>query len=305
MKTWLNYALTTTLLWGIWGAFSEIPEQNGFPGTLSYVVWALMMVIPAIIVLVPVKFKIDYHAKALFHGIIIGLTGASGTVALFKVLSIGPAYLIFPIIALSPVITVSLAATFLGERTGRIGWIGIILALISIILFSLSDSKQHVSGSLWLLGALGIMLAWGVQSYLMKIANNHMSSASIFFYMMLFGLLFIPVALRMTDFEQNPPINWGVSGLLMAGGVQLLNAIGASTLVFAMRDGKAIIVSPLCNALAPLITVLISLTLYKTIPNLITGSAIAFSVVAAFLMVLDEEKPHKPNVESNKQTLHN
>ena len=39
----------------------------------------------------------------------------------------------------------------------------------------------------------------------------------------------------------------------------MLNAIGALTLVYAFRYGKAIIVSPLINAGAPLVTAVISL----------------------------------------------
>ena len=288
MKPWLIYALTTTLFWGVWGAFSEVPERNGFPGTLSYVVWALTMLIPAAVVLIPEKFAIDHHRKAIVQGMIIGLTGAGGTVALFEALSIGPAYLIFPILALSPVITVGLAATLIGERTGKLGWIGVVLALISIVLFSVSDPEAGQYGSVWLLWAVGIMIAWGIQAYFMKIANRHMTSASIFFYMMLTGLMFIPATIWMTDFEK--PIHWGASGPGLAAVVQCLNAIGACTLVFALRDGKAIIVSPMCNALAFLITVMISLLYYQTLPGVVTGSAIGLAIAAAFLMVLDEER---------------
>jgi drug/metabolite transporter (DMT)-like permease len=252
------------------------------------VVWALTMLIPAGVVLIPEKFAIDHHPKAIFHGMLIGLTGAGGTVALFEALSIGPAYLIFPILALSPVITVSMAAVLLGERTGGLGWIGVVLALISIVFFSMSDPEEGQYGSIWLAWAVGIMIAWGIQAYLMKIANRHMTSASIFFYMMLTGLMFIPLTIWMTDFEQ--PIHWGASGPGLAAVVQLLNAIGACTLVFALRDGKAIIVSPMCNALAFLITVMISLLYYQTLPSVVTGCAIALAIVAAFLMVLDEER---------------
>ena len=290
MKSWLIYALTTTLFWGMWGAFMEVPEKNGFPGTLSYVVWALTMLIPAVVALIPEKFAIDHHRKAIIHGMVIGLTGAGGTVALFEALSIGPAYLIFPIIALSPVITVCMAAALIGERTGTLGWIGVVLALTSIVLFSTSEPEGGQYGYGWLQWALGIMLAWGFQAYFMKIANNHMTAASIFFYMTVTALLFTPVTIWMTDFQQEPPINWGFSGPGIAAVVQLLNAIGACTLVFAFRQGKAIIVSPMCNALAPLITVMISLMLYRTLPGMVTGSAIALAIVAAFLMVLDEER---------------
>ena len=36
---------------GVWGALIEVPEKNGFPATLGYVVWALTMIPAAIIAL--------------------------------------------------------------------------------------------------------------------------------------------------------------------------------------------------------------------------------------------------------------
>ena len=42
-KTWLFFALTTTVFWGIWGAFIEIPEKAGFPATLGYSIWAWLV----------------------------------------------------------------------------------------------------------------------------------------------------------------------------------------------------------------------------------------------------------------------
>ena len=38
------------------------------------------------------------------------------------------------------------------------------------------------------------MAAWGVQAYFIKLANNTVSAESIFFYMMVGGLLLAPVA---------------------------------------------------------------------------------------------------------------
>ena len=48
---WLRYALFTTVTWGIWGAFTGLPSEHGFPDTLTYVVWALVMLLPAAVVL--------------------------------------------------------------------------------------------------------------------------------------------------------------------------------------------------------------------------------------------------------------
>ena len=53
-----------------------------------------------------------------------------------SLLARGPAYMIFPIISLSPVLTVLLATAFLRERAGRKGWLGVGIALVAICLLS-------------------------------------------------------------------------------------------------------------------------------------------------------------------------
>src|ERR1043165_4526073 len=50
-SNWLLYTLITTGLWGLWGAFTGIPSEHGFPDTLIYVVWELTMIPPAVFVL--------------------------------------------------------------------------------------------------------------------------------------------------------------------------------------------------------------------------------------------------------------
>ena len=44
----------------------------------------------------------------------------------------GPAYLIFPIISLSPVITILISLIVLKEKASKIGWAGIVLAVFAI-----------------------------------------------------------------------------------------------------------------------------------------------------------------------------
>ena len=60
IKSWFIYALITTSFWGLWGALIEIPEKGGFPATLGYSVWALTMIIPALIALKIVNWKLEY-----------------------------------------------------------------------------------------------------------------------------------------------------------------------------------------------------------------------------------------------------
>lgn len=104
---------------------------------------------------------------------------------------------------------------------------------------------------------------------------------SIFFYMMVSAVLLIPVAILMTDFSQN--INWGFKGPYLAAGVQVLNSIGALTLVYAIRYGKAIIAVP-TTALAPVITIIISLFIYAVFPHWIVLTGLVLAVVAIYLM---------------------
>jgi drug/metabolite transporter (DMT)-like permease len=282
-KNWHIFTLITVSFWGVWGALIEIPEKAGFPATLGYTVWAFTMIPPAIIALKLVKWKLEYNPKSIFLGAVIGFTGAGGQLVLFQALRGGPAYLVFPLISLSPVITILLSYGFLKERTNKKGWIGIILALIAILFLSYQPPQEAGSSvSIWLGLSLLVFFAWGFQAYVMKFANESMKAESIFFYMMVTGLLLIPFALAMTDFSQE--INWGFKGPYLAAMIQILNAVGALCLVYALRYGKAIIVSPLINAGAPVLTIIISLAIYQVIPNPIIIVGMALAIFAAYLM---------------------
>src|SRR5690625_560376 len=108
-KIWLVFALITTLFWGVWGAYIEITEKAGLPPTLGYVVWSLTMIPPALVAQKLINWKIEYDKKSVLLGSLIGFTGAEGNLTLYPGLSILPAYIFFPIIALSPVNTVLLS----------------------------------------------------------------------------------------------------------------------------------------------------------------------------------------------------
>jgi drug/metabolite transporter (DMT)-like permease len=288
MSAWLIHALVTTVLWGIWGALAGLPGEHGVPETLNYVVWALTMIVPAAFVLRRSDRPLLRDAHSLRLGLAIGLLGAGGQLILFYAVRIGPPYLIFPIISLSPALTIAMSLTFLRERTGPLGALGIALALLSLPLFDYQANGTAGYG-VWFLLALVILAAWGVQAYVIKLANRTMDAASIFFYMMLSGLLLVPVALAMTDFSQ--PINYGLDGPGLAAVIQVLNSVGALALVFAFRYGKAIIVAPLVNAGAPLLTAVLSMALLGVVPGPMKLAGIALALAAALLLALQPEAP--------------
>jgi uncharacterized membrane protein len=284
----LIFALVTTALWGVWGAFSSRPIENGFPETLVYVVWSLTMLPPTLYALTRVGMKIEHDPRSILYGAIIGLTGAGGQMLLFHAVHTGPTYLIFPLIALSPVITIAMSVVWLRERVGWLGGVGIVLAILSLPLFDYEPGTAHGFGVAWFVYSLIIMAAWGVQAFFMKLANRTMSTESIFFYMTVCGLLLNPIALYMTDFSQ--PINYGLNGPWLAALTQLLNSVGALTIVYAFRYGKAIVVSPLINSGAPLITSLLSLALLGLVPSALKITGIVLAFLAAALLAIEPEE---------------
>ncbi|SDA20201.1 DMT family transporter [Sphingomonas sp. NFR15] len=285
-RAWLLNAMATVVLWGIWGAFSGLSPQHGFPETLVYCVWALTMIPPALVVLALAKWKLDVNPRAIAYGVAVGALGAGGQMVLFYAVTRGPAYLIFPVISLSPVVTIALSFLFMGERTGRLGAIGILLALLALPTFDFAPGGDAQGGG-WLILALIVMVCWGLQAYFMKSANGVMSGESIFFYMTVTGLALVPVALSLTDFSRT--INYGLDGPGLAAVIQVLNAIGALTLVFAFRYGKAIIVAPLTNAGAPLATAIISLVALGVMPGPIKLVGIILAVAASLLLAVEPD----------------
>ena len=125
-KAWLVYALVTVAFWGVWGVFAGLPASHGFPDTLIYCVWALTMIPPALFALRRVKAGASaVNGRAVLYGCLIGFLGAGGQMLLFNAVKTGPAYLIFPLISLSPLVTVLMSFAILRERTTRLGALGI------------------------------------------------------------------------------------------------------------------------------------------------------------------------------------
>lgn len=336
-RPWFLYAMIIVVAWGIWGAWSDYPSKPAnvnppFPMTMVYVVWALTLIPPGLVALWFIGWKPEYDRRSLLYGCAVGFLGAIGQLILFRTLELTPPYLLFPFITLSPVVTIVLALIVSKERATKKGWAGIALAVVAGVLLSVpqdspSDVPQqnttivaktdHVAAQsekakgvdlqgqhepmktpsrfLWVVLAVLILLAWGLQGFIISHANKTMKAESIFFYMMLTGVLLIPIALALTDFSK--PINWGFKGPPLTAMIQILNSVGALLLVYTFRYGKAIIVSPLTNAGAPVVTVILSLAVAATAGGLIwtTGAkinvvGIVLAIVATVLMAIEGEK---------------
>jgi drug/metabolite transporter (DMT)-like permease len=286
-RSWIFYAALLILFWGVWGAFSALPSSKyDYPDEMIYSIWALTMIIPAAFILRGQRW--DRRPAATIYGLLIGLTGAGGQLVLFQALTMGPAYLIFPIISISPAITVLMAMVLLRERLSILAAVGLVMALAAIVLFTITGGDSEESSGPWLLLAILICIAWGVQAYFMrKTATIGVNEATTFGWMTISALILVPVALFSLG---GIPTDFGWQAPTLTAVTQVLNAVGALFLVMALARGKASIVAPTTNALAPALTVVISLIAYQTLPTPYSAIGIVLALIGSTLMVYADEK---------------
>ena len=155
-KLWLVFILITIVTWGVWGAFSDTQmDRDNIPETVVYILWALTMIPCAIVALCVNKGKFMHDWKSAVLGCTVGLLGAGGQLVLFKALAIGPAYIIFPFISMSPVIVITLASIFLKEMRTN-GRLPVSLWLWQLSYYFLSSPVEPIvlsadgCGSYWL-----------------------------------------------------------------------------------------------------------------------------------------------------------
>jgi uncharacterized membrane protein len=298
LPRWLLLSISVPLLWGLWGGLTEIPEKwlnPTFPPTLGYAVWSLTMVPVSLIAFRKIHWKLTRSWRSVFYGCAVGFSGAAGQLMLFWVLQQGPAYLIFPIVCLSPAVTIVLSWTILRERTFPLALSGIVLSLPAILLVSLQEpTGSPVQGKLWLVWTIAIFLMWGLQAYFMKSSANAISAEELFIYMTATGLALSPVALAM-----GPGIRAGsATGFGLTFAIQSLNAVGCLLFVYAVRYGKAIVVVPMVNGLFPLVTIVVSLLIYREIPSKYNLAGMVLALVAVLFMAFDEVR-HGPSEASS------
>ena len=116
----------------------------------------------------------------------------------------------------------------------------------------------------------------------MKVANNHTKAESIIVYMTMPCLALIPVALLLTDWKKE--MHWDSKWPFITIMIQMLNSLGALFIVYAFRYGKAMVVSPLINTGAPVITIALSLLIYGVFPHIATVIGIILAILAIFFI---------------------
>lgn len=118
---------------GLWGFLLKYVLRELDWKTTMFYVWTTVYLFFVIFLFRNINF-----GTSKFHmlSVIIGLLGATGTIAFYKAVDIMPASIIIPLSSTYIIITVALSVIFLHEPLTAKTILGIVLGLISIILLT-------------------------------------------------------------------------------------------------------------------------------------------------------------------------
>ncbi|MBZ5596409.1 MAG: DMT family transporter [Acidobacteriia bacterium] len=139
MAPWMLLSLLTVALWGGWGLQSKIIVDRISPWT-NQVLFSIGL-LPLVLWMAfsrNLRRTAGSKKKGVTYGLITGLLGGTGNIAMYLALARGgKASIVIPFVGLAPLVTVVLALALLGESLNRAQIMGVGLALISIYLLSL------------------------------------------------------------------------------------------------------------------------------------------------------------------------
>jgi len=135
MKIWYLYAVTTVVVWGIWGVFSKLASAHARPRQML-LFQSVGVIAFALVVLVIEKFKIEPTAAGFSWSFAAGFFTFIGFLTFFAALEQGKASTVVTMSALYPVVTILLSIVFLQEKLTLRQSAGIVLALVASVLLA-------------------------------------------------------------------------------------------------------------------------------------------------------------------------
>ncbi|HVZ83506.1 MAG TPA: DMT family transporter [Terracidiphilus sp.] len=145
MHLWFGYAALALVLWGITGVTQKL-STNRITSERSFLWFCWAMVALSGVVLVLVRMHWNFTTVVLLCSVLGGALNGLGAWTSFRALeSGGKASIVISLISLYPLLTVLLAALFLGERLTRMQLVGALIAIAAAILLSLESPQKPVS----------------------------------------------------------------------------------------------------------------------------------------------------------------
>jgi bacterial/archaeal transporter family protein len=134
---WFWYSILCVLCWGGWAVLSKLGSTEIPPETMQFL-FTIGTVPVGIALLAMRHFKMERSRKGISFAVLNGILAGVGGLALFAAYHTGSnTSLVTVATALYPMVTVLLAVVILRERFRAVQLIGLVLAAISIVIFSL------------------------------------------------------------------------------------------------------------------------------------------------------------------------
>lgn len=191
-------------------------------------------------------------------GLVSGLGGAVAYVTLFRALAAGPMSVVSPVSALVAVVLPVLAGVLFGERLAALGWVGIGVGIVAVIMVSLVHEDAPHPVSLPVL-ALSIVAGTGISVYLVALerAPDDSGMWPLVVVRIVTSTLLIGAALASRKMARLPrDVMWlGVSSTL-------LDVLATAAFMVATRQGLLTVVAVI-TALYPAATVLMARVVLK------------------------------------------
>jgi drug/metabolite transporter (DMT)-like permease len=200
----------------------------------------------------------EMNREVWFWGVVSGLGGALAYVTLFRALAIGPMSVASPVSAIIAVVLPVLAGVLFGERLPLVGWVGIAVGILAVLMVSQvhEDAPHPVS-----LQVLLLSIAAGVFISVFLVALERAPSNSGLWPIVIVRIVtstLLLVAALATRVMAKPPRDV----FLLASASTLLDVLATVAFMLATREGLLTVVAVI-TALYPAATVLMARVVLK------------------------------------------
>jgi transporter family protein len=132
---WLPAAFLSLFSFGLWGLFTKLTVIH-IDSRSALIYQTIGVVIIGIVALSLMKFRPATDTKGLLYAVLTGTAYAIGCLFYFIAASRGKIITVVTVTALYPLVTIMLAFLLLKEVVTFRQWLGIVLAMASILLMS-------------------------------------------------------------------------------------------------------------------------------------------------------------------------
>jgi len=241
----------------------------------------------AVLVVAALVLPSRWGAPVLLWGFLAGVCGAVALVLLYACLALGPMSILSPILALVAAVIPITVGFVRGERLSGLGYLGLAIGLLAIVLICLVPGERAVRPSpRGLLMAVGAGVAIGGYLVFIDLTPPDSGPAPLLVTFVVTGIV-MSVALLGQRLARRgtprPTITRVTVGFAVLCGVT--DAAAAFLFLLALRMGELSIVSVL-NALAPAGTIVLAAVVLRERIAPVQWMGLAVALVAAVLLAL-------------------